>query len=192
LAVIRPLRVTTRPIFDGLINNQSLLKLSIEIDEAGIPSLIRMLQTNTMLEHLKLGIYFSLRSRRELALVLANSSIVSLNLKYKERSDFFITTLLDALRTNTTMRYLTIELDEVKIDGHHVVELVAQNSTLETLKLDGVSVDDFDEDDIENNGTLTKVWSGAPQSLLRVARRNERNKLVRDSRLFGLTSHVMR
>lgn len=185
-------RVTSRSIFDGLVHNESLLKLDIYVYEADVSSLIRMLQTNTMLEHLKLKIDFNLHSHRELALALANSSIVDLYIRNRRQPKNFITTLLDGLRTNTTLRHLRTDVSGVEIDGHHIVELVTQNSTLETLILNGVSVDDIDGDDIKNNGTLTKVWSRAPHSLLHIARRNERNKLVRDSSLFGLTSHVMR
>jgi len=143
--------------------------------------------------------YIALESH-ELVSALRNSSLVNLKLEIlgpgHTNMTKHISSLLDAFQTNTMLTHLIIQIRYAVIGVEHIVQLLTKNSTLETLKLEGISIiqDGIDDErlkSISTNETLTDVWPGAPSLMRQVAERNKRNKLMRDARLFGLTSHVM-
>lgn len=183
-----------RTIFEGLTHNDSLLKLKTHVRTGDHLFLMHMLKTNTMIEDLEITVSYNAPTSHELISALANSTLVKLEFKTGGLPDMteYVDSFLDAFRTNTTLTHLSLTVSHANIDAEHVVELLTQNSTLEVLKLENVSIMYASKlEPIWSNETLTEVWPGAPSLLRQVAERNKRNKSMRHASLFGLTSHIM-
>lgn len=187
------------PIYDGLVHNTSLLKLSGYYEDGCAASLSTLLRTNTMLEKLKLMVYMELKDPDRLVSILSQSKLISLTIELNRDVDStdFITSLLQALTTNTTLERLRIrggapQFSAARVDGLIVQNLLVNNKTLTTFRLPNVIVTDFPNPDLLfANETLTNVTilpSIIPNT---VARRNRKNQTRRESTLFDLTSRTM-
>lgn len=182
------------PIFRGLVDNQSLLKLHCKLfGTKDILALNNMLSHNTMLESLTLsaspGLFDYGRNFEPLVVALANSKLTSLTL-LDGTSTLFTTSLLKALVTNTTLTELACSSisSRLEVDAEVLVNLLSQNTTLTRLELHHFKVRRPELlSALNTNTTLTHVdpWS-SPEILVEIATRNWTNKQRKGKSLLGM------
>lgn len=180
-------------VFEGLTVNTGLLKFRGRCNDRDLPSLIKMLKTNTVLEDLDLMLYSNMDEPRPLISALAASSIINLSLDLFRVSDLsrFAKILFQALRSNTTLKRLTLESESIKdmaVEAEDVIQLLLLNTTLEVFDIEFLTINNFERlDVVTTNMTLTKVNRNAPLNLRKIAMRNRENRKQRAATLLSLT-----